>query len=97
MISTILKGSKTQESRQLAEMVQQQLIEKTRAKNRGVKHAPFVVLTGTKVPAILVEIGFVSNSVEAIKLSETSYQNQIAEAIAAGIDQYAKRVLSSKN
>lgn len=97
LISTILKGSKTQESRQLAEMVQQQLIEKTMAKNRGVKHAPFVVLTGTKVPAILVEIGFVSNSVEAIKLSETSYQNQIAEAIAAGIDQYAKRVLSSKN
>ena len=97
LISTILKGSKTQESQQLAEMVQQQLIKKTMAKNRGVKHAPFVVLTGTKVPAILVEIGFVSNSVEAIKLSETSYQNQIAEAIAVGIHQYAKRVLSSKN
>ena len=97
LITTILKGSKSQESQQLAETVQQQLIKRTTANNRGVKHAPFVVLTGTKVPAILIEIGFVTNPTEAIKLNNPKYQNQIAEAIAIGVDRYAKRALDSNN
>lgn len=91
LVSTILKGSKSQESRRLAEIVQQQLVEKTEAKNRGVKHAPFIVLTGTKIPAILIEIGFISNPEEAAQLKTATYQRQIAEAIAEGINRYAKQ------
>ncbi|MDP7280704.1 MAG: N-acetylmuramoyl-L-alanine amidase [Candidatus Poribacteria bacterium] len=91
LVSTILKGSKSQESRRLAEIVQQQLVEKTEAKDRGVKHAPFIVLTGTKIPAILIEIGFISNPEEAVQLKTATYQRQIAEAIAEGINRYAKQ------
>ena len=71
--------------------MQQQLVEKTEAKDRGVKHAPFIVLTGTKIPAILIEIGFISNPEEAAQLKTATYQQQIAEAIAEGINRYAKQ------
>ena len=71
------------------ESSREQLVHATDAKNRGVKHAPFVVLIGTKVPAILVEVGFITYAPEAQKLITETYQRQIAEAIANGIEKYA--------
>ena len=47
-----------------------------------------VVLIGTKVPAILIETGFVSNSTERQKLTTTAYQSKIAAAIAEGVDEF---------
>ena len=88
LVREILKGSKSVESRRLAQCVQTQLVRSTRATDRGVKHAPFVVLIGTKVPAILVEVGFLSHTIEADKLAKKAYQHSIAEAIANGIDRY---------
>ena len=88
LVREILKESKSVESRRLAQCVQTQLASSTRATDRGVKHAPFVVLIGTKVPAILVEVGFLSHTIEADKLTKKAYQHSIAEAIANGIDRY---------
>lgn len=88
LVREILKGSKSVESRRLAQCVQTQLVRSTRATDRGVKHAPFVVLIGTQVPAILVEVGFLSHTIEAEKLAKKAYQHSIAEAIANGIDRY---------
>ena len=90
LVTEILKKSKSTESRHLAESVQEQLVRATDAKNRGVKHAPFVVLIGTKVPAILVEVGFITHPREAQRLVTEAYQRQIAGAIARGIEKYAK-------
>ncbi|MDE0301126.1 MAG: N-acetylmuramoyl-L-alanine amidase [Candidatus Poribacteria bacterium] len=88
LVAKILKESKSEESRRLARYVQSELVNSTNAKDRGVKHAPFVVLIGTKVPAILVEVGFLSHRAEAHKLTKKAYKRNIAEAIANGIDRY---------
>ena len=91
-LETLLKGlireSKSEDSKRLARHVQQALVQTTGAVNRGVKHARFVVLIGTKVPAILIETGFVSNPVEGRKLATTAYQYKIATAIAQGVDRF---------
>ena len=64
------------------------MVQNTGAVDRGVKHARFVVLIGTKVPAVLIETGFLSNSVEGEKLTTSAYQRTIASAIAEGVDQF---------
>ena len=90
LVGRILKESKSTESRRLAELIQAQLTSGKQVRNRGVKHAPFVVLIGTKVPAVLVEVGFISNPTEGKKLTTKAYQRQLATAIAKGIEQYIK-------
>ena len=92
LVGRILKESKSTESRRLAELIQAQLASGKQVKNRGVKHAPFVVLIGTKVPAVLVEVGFISNPAEGKKLTTKAYQHQLATSIAAGIEQYIKNI-----
>ena len=91
-LETLLEGliqeSKSEDSKRLARHVQDTLVQSTGAVDRGVKHARFVVLIGTKVPAILIETGFVSNPVEGRKLTTSAYQSKIATAIAQGIDKF---------
>jgi len=57
----------------------------------GVKEAAFQVLKGAHMPAVLVEIGYVSNEKEEHKLRNTVYRQQITDAIAQGIKSYARR------
>ena len=95
-LESLLKGliqeSKSEDSRRLAEHVQQKLVQVTGAANRGVKHARFVVLIGAKVPSILIETGFVSNPTESRKLRTSAYQHKIATAIADGIDKFLEKM-----
>lgn len=65
--------------------VQKNLIEMTGAKNRGVKDGTFYVLKHTKARALLVEMGFISNEEEKLKLFNTDYQETVANAIIKGI------------
>lgn len=100
-LETLLKGliveSKSKDSRRLAEHVQHELVSATGAANRGVKHARFVVLIGTSVPAILIETGFVTNPAEASKLTSDTYQEKVASAIVQGVEKFlAKRGQISK-
>ena len=53
-----------------------------------VKASDFWVLTGTKMPSILVETGFVTDSIDRKRLQSNSYQNLIAKGIAEGINSY---------
>ena len=82
------------ESHQLAASVQQQLYSGLRAidpglENWGVKRAPFIVLTATEMPAILAEVGCLSNQAEAQMLRSPIYRQQIAQALFNGIQAYA--------
>ena len=88
LLTGLIRESKSEDSKRLARHVQQALVQATGAVDRGVKHARFVVLIGTKVPAILIETGFVSNPVEGRKLTTTAYQYKIATAIAQGVDRF---------
>ena len=89
-LESLLKGliveSKSADSRRLATHVQRELVAATGAVDRGVKHARFVVLIGTSVPAILIETGFVTNLTESQKLTSDAYQQKIAEAIVRGVE-----------
>lgn len=91
-LNTLLEGlvqeSKSADSQRLATAVQKELIRATGARDRGVKHARFVVLIGTSVPAILIETGFISNPTEGKNLMSAAYQQKIAGAITRGIDKF---------
>lgn len=73
---------------ELAGYLQKRLIAATSAKDRGVKTSRLVVLTHNVVPASLVEIGFMTNTEECAKLGDASYQQTLAAAITAGIEDY---------
>lgn len=57
-----------------------------------IHQAPFYVVKHTKMPSILVELGFISNNLEARKLVENSYQKKLARGILTGINNYFSRL-----
>lgn len=75
-------------SRSLAALVQQSIVAATGCTDKGVREANFFVLRETVMPSILIETGFLSNSIECGRLCDDTYQRQIAAAIAQGIDAY---------
>ena len=76
------------ESEILANQVQASLISGTGAVNRGVRRDTFAVLRETAIPAILVELGFMSNPSDLQKIKEDAYQTKLANALAQGIDNW---------
>lgn len=85
---------KVEASRKLATDVQRALhgtlaSQGTGIRNRGVREASFVVLTGTEMPSILAEISFVSSPTDEEKLRNAQYRQQIAEALFKGIEHFA--------
>jgi N-acetylmuramoyl-L-alanine amidase len=79
------------ESSHLAEIVLDSMTQALRIPNRGVKQAGFYVLGGAAMPAILVEIGFVTNPREERKLRDNRYRDEIAKAIFEGLAEYKRR------
>ncbi len=84
---------KIEESRRLAASVQRSLHDTLASnnpeiRNRGIKDAAFLVLTGTTMPAILTEISFVSSPADERNLQDPAYRQRIAEALYQGIARY---------
>ena len=95
ILSDLMQNAKIKESSQLAEFVQTSLITGLRkhnyqSKDLGVKQAPFYVLIGAEMPAILAEISFISNPDEAKLLKDSNYLQTLAEQIAAGIANFVE-------
>lgn len=95
LLDRIYLSVRRDESRRLAETVQHTLVTSLRPKNpalvnRGVKTAPFVVLAGTEMPAILAEVACLSNTNEAQLLATAQYRQAIAQALLHGIRAYAQ-------
>ncbi len=76
------------ESKILASQVISSVIGQTSANSRGVKQANFAVIRETKMPAILIEAGFLSNPKERELLRDPRYLRQLAWGIAKGIERY---------
>jgi N-acetylmuramoyl-L-alanine amidase len=72
-------------SSRLAYALHERLIAALGAEDRGVKQAPFYVLAGARMPAVLLEVGFISNGAESQRLLTPAHQERIAAAIAAGV------------
>jgi N-acetylmuramoyl-L-alanine amidase len=77
-----------EESIELAKCVAKAVDSATSLHNRGVKSARFCVLRGTQMPAILVEVGFISNQAEEKNLKNPAYRQAVASSIAKGILNY---------
>jgi len=99
-LSNVDLRDKVEESRKLAAAVQHSLHgtlaqQDAEIRDRGVREASFVVLTGTTMPAILAEVSFVSSPDDESSLKSATYRQQIAEALYKGIARYeasARRV-----
>ena len=70
-----------EKSRKLANKIQQNLLYKTGAYDRGVKRASFAVLRETSIPSILVELGFIDNQEEVNKIKTNEYQEKLADEL----------------
>jgi N-acetylmuramoyl-L-alanine amidase len=72
----------------LARAIHNRILKNTNTQDRGVRQARFYVLRRTKMPSVLVEIGFVTGARDAARLSSPAQRTQLAEAIAQGIADY---------
>jgi N-acetylmuramoyl-L-alanine amidase len=85
--------SGTGESQSLAGFIQEALVARTQAVNRGTTAHQFFVISHVRHPAVLIEGGFLTNVEEMNKLANSDYREQIAAAICDGVMRY--RAVSS--
>lgn len=96
ILSDIMKNSKINESSRLAQVVHGKVYKEIQKKgfadmkNLGVKQAPFYVLIGAQMPAILIEIAFISNEQDKQNLQDPTFLNLLAHEIANGIGTYIR-------
>ena len=79
-----------EESSALASRIQEELAVVTGSEGRGVKQAPFRVLVGASMPAVLVEVAFISNAEEEKLLVSEAYQAKVAASLARGIERFRR-------
>lgn len=88
----LAQSAHVNESSRLAEAIQTQLNVVSKTDNRGIKQAPFRVLSGAAMPAVLVEVGFISHPEEEKQLRSAAFQESVADAIAKAVgDFFARR------
>jgi len=101
ILASLEREAKRDESVKLASYVQNSLISAIQPKhpevnNLGVKQALFYVLVGAKMPSILVEASFISNTDEEMLLADEAYRQRLAYSIASGINSYFTEVPQQK-
>jgi N-acetylmuramoyl-L-alanine amidase len=88
ILDDLQDAASLQGSSKLAYAIHGKLVSRLRAEDRGVKQAPFYVLAGARMPAVLLEVGFISHAEEGRKLRSREYQDRIAEAVALGVQAF---------
>ncbi|MFH1262506.1 MAG: N-acetylmuramoyl-L-alanine amidase [Pseudomonadota bacterium] len=93
MKASMIKNFHTTQSVDLARNVQSELVSSLKkgrweTEDLGVRRAGFYVLTGAKMPAVLVETSFISNPTEEQHLRDPRYQERVAQAIFRGIERF---------
>jgi N-acetylmuramoyl-L-alanine amidase len=84
------------ESQSLAASIQESLVARTQATNRGTRPQQFYVIANVRHPAVLVEGGFLTNKDEVVKLANADYREQMAAGIADGILRYRDALLGKE-
>ncbi len=96
ILTDLMLSAKTAESKDLARFVQKRAMGEVRGRyatrDRGPHEAPFFVLIGANMPAVLVELGYLSNADEAGRLSSDAYLAALARGMADGVLAYKKRI-----
>ncbi|HJQ69287.1 MAG TPA: N-acetylmuramoyl-L-alanine amidase [Blastocatellia bacterium] len=97
VVASVTVGNRVAESRELARYIQAGLVRgigaasPRTAANRGVKHAPFVVLLGAAMPSVLAEVSFMSNPRDEALLQTSAFRERIAASLFAGFNSYLKK------
>ncbi len=99
LVKQIARTEKIDESKELAEDVQDSLAKRMQksakpVKNRGVRKAPFVVLIGADMPSILTEISFLSNPSDEQLLKKPEHRQKVAEGLYQGVAAYLQSLNS---
>ncbi|MBM4354236.1 MAG: N-acetylmuramoyl-L-alanine amidase [Deltaproteobacteria bacterium] len=97
VVKEMLQYSAFRDAHTLASVLQNAVVRRTKAMDRGVKELPIVVLRGAEMPGIVVEVGFASHPVEAEQLTEDWYQERIAQAIADAVIRYDELAAQSRS
>jgi N-acetylmuramoyl-L-alanine amidase len=92
-----LSDSPNPESQNLAGLVQESLVARTRAVNRGTQARQFFVIANVTSPAVLIEGGFLTNKEDISKLATEDYRDQIAAAVSDGILRYRDAAIQRKS
>jgi N-acetylmuramoyl-L-alanine amidase len=77
-----------EESSALALRLQEELARVAGGEGRGIKQAPFRVLVGAAMPAVLIEVAFISNPAEEKQLASDAFQGKVAQAILRALTRY---------
>jgi N-acetylmuramoyl-L-alanine amidase len=102
VFASVTVGNRVAESRELARYIQAGLVRGIGAQsprtamNRGVKHAPFVVLLGAAMPSVLAEVSFLSNPKDEALLQTGQFRERVAASLFAGLNAYLKKNRSSE-
>jgi N-acetylmuramoyl-L-alanine amidase len=94
LVLTLLNRGKTVQSQKMAIDVQSHILYQLRKKygnliiDNGVREAPFWVLVGAQMPAVLVEVGYISHPEESQLIMSDTYQQEMANGIAEGVTAY---------
>ena len=91
ILADMAQNEHLKESNDLAVDLQKNLVSATNMKDRGVKQANFYVLRGAFMPAVLIELGFLSNKQEENQLSNGKHQDKLASAIFDGIKKFKNK------
>ena len=97
ILNDLMLNTKISESSKLAHEVQNGMVGRLRKsysaiKSLGVKQAPFYVLIGAEMPAILVETGFITNPSERKRLLSAQYLQRLADGIVGGMKAYIESI-----
>ena len=87
----LAQSAHLKDSSELADAIQKELNGVSGTDNRGIKQAPFRVLVGATMPAVLVEAAFISNADEEKKLASPVFQQSVADAVGRAIAGYFAR------
>ncbi len=88
LMTDLAKSTVREQSIMLAQKVQDELLQTLRLPKRRLSYAPFYVLARTMMPAILVEVAFISNPSEARLLGSSDFRQEVAEGLFEGIRRY---------
>jgi len=91
ILADMAQNENLEESYKFALTVEDEITANCRTKNRGVKQANFYVLRGNFMPAVLIELGFISNKEEEKKLIDKNFQEKLAKSIFLSIKEFKNR------
>ncbi len=91
ILGDLMAQQQLADSQEFARTAQRELARSGAARSRGVKQAPFVVLMGVQVPAVLVEVGFITNPQDEKALRKSAERERIATGLARAIGAFRAR------